>query len=182
MTKHKNDGRELLPTLKDYVLLEYFGSRKSRLKALNELIILYVNSITNNKVLPNDINQIIAKTVEGLFKKNLILNLCTFIKEAINLAEKDQTYWKEYQQEIIDVIGIFYTITNRILLKSKEIESMFLTLRVIIFYKSFKDFPKLQKACYMLALSLFPALLYNDTTFLYVIFFILEYINIYIYI
>ena len=174
LNKYKESGKEIYTKLEDCVLMKYFGSRNKKLKILNEIIVIYINSVTNPTRMPQ-LNNILSDFIKKLFENNLIKNLCGNIVNILNI--KDKTYWKQFEQEIVDIVGIFYSITNRIQLNVNQIKYLFQVFDKIVFDKSYHQHSKLIKASYIISLTLFPALLYNEITPVYVFIF---YIKIYL--
>ncbi len=83
-----------IPKIKKFIKNAYFNARKLRLKVLRELIVVYYkitpkqddnkmqqDQENNNEIVyPQELRKIISDSVEYLFNKNFITNLCNSIK------------------------------------------------------------------------------------------------------
>eukprot|EP01084_Bolivina_argentea_P000233 447_1 len=158
-----------IPKIRQFIKNAYFNARKLRLKVLRELIVVY-DRITpkqddnkmqednvNEIVYPQELRKIISNTVEYLFNKNLITNLCNSIKVNLN-PNRDRTYGELYSGEVCDCMAIFYAISQRIECDFNDINSLLSCFSFIIENVLFNDSYRIRSCTYILSLSLYQLL------------------------
>eukprot|EP01084_Bolivina_argentea_P271085 461134_1 len=154
-----------MPQIKQFIKNAYFNARKLRLKVLRELIVVYdrINPKHQNAMnedgeamYPQELTKIMNDTVQYIFSKNVISNLCQSIQNILNPT--DRSFAEDYQIELCDCVAIFYAISQRIKCNTADIKSLLRLFENMIVNKEFVHSHRIRSCSYLVSLSLYQVL------------------------